>query len=171
MAITALAYSLAPLGIVFQSAFVRIPADATQIDAILIVHPDRNIDPEFSAQINLLESRDAGKTQKIFGSSGKNSGFAEWTFTPRIVGGSPGEVNPQITENWDLDWSADRDPPWGDGIATGKQILDPVNLWIGVSAIIYSGGDAGVNRAVVLVARNLAGESLVFDGASWVGGS
>jgi hypothetical protein len=169
MAITAMPISLAVLGEPRISGMIRLPPGTAKIDAFLVVSPERNVDPNFSAALAIYKSTDGGKTSSLLTGGGKNSGFEEWLFTPRIAGGEPSEINPKITENWPYEICETCGEPWGDCIATGITIADPTGIYVGVACTVFSGADAGVNRGVVLVARDLNGTELEFDPATWVG--
>lgn len=171
--VTALPYVGRAVNQSARSAWIRCPATAARVTALLVTRPLVAENPQFQASLRLLGSRDQGQTQFVLGASGKGTGFAG-AQPPQTLDGQIGVTNPNVRTMWDLALIPDRlnplgepVPDWGDGVSVGPQIIDTSNLWVAVEATCHDGFVGESFYSAVLFATDLQGDALVFDVESW----
>lgn len=171
--VTALPYSGRPVNESARSAWIRCPASAVRVTALVVTRPAVASNPDFQASLKLLGSRDGGNTSFVLGLSGKGTGF-DGAQPPQDAQGNIGVTNPDVRTMWDLALIPDRTnplgepvPDWGDGVSVGPQIQDTTNLWVSVEATCHGGFAGEWFGSVVLFASDNVGAIVDFDVESW----
>ena len=171
--VTALTYVGRPVNEAARSAWIRCPATAERVQALIVTRPAVASNPDFQASLKLLGSRDGGNTSFVLGLSGKGTGFTG-AQPPQDTQGNVGVTNPDVRTMWDLALIPDRTNPlgepvadWGDGVSIGTQIQDTTNLWVAIEATCHGGFTGEWFGSVVLFSSDAAGTVLDFDVTSW----
>lgn len=171
--VTALTYVGRPVNESARSAWIRCPATATRVHALMVTRPAVAGNPDFQASVKVLASRDGGQTFTQLSDSGKGTGFVG-AQPPQDMEGNIGVTNPDVRELWQLAYIPDRVnplnepvPEWGDGVRSGPSIQDASNLWLSVEATCHGGFAGEWFGSVILFAEDNTGEFIAFDPSTW----
>ncbi|RPI82877.1 MAG: hypothetical protein EHM42_08990 [Planctomycetaceae bacterium] len=166
--ITALVYDERPINEPKPSQLARLPDGCTQIDAVIVTSQGVARDVGYKANVSIVGTDQPNGTRITTRSkSGLGNGDPEWT-PPQKAGGAVGEIVADISQTWEIEWNPDLDQPWGGGIFSGTGVRPEDNfVYAGVDLTVVAAAGGVVSAAVILIARNAAGETLTWPG-EWI---